>query len=124
MLHSLSQIPWATVDSDWVIEEINVDLWCKNPWWWTNGPSQYSRYVHRIVRETIPAMWDEIIAKLLNGRVVPDSESRDYDVILNEKDKVEVKTARIWSTASIRKWQLDKLGDDDLYWLVYYETKK
>lgn len=120
---SLSQLPWFSVDDDGVLSEHNVDNGIPNPNGCLNLPSKYSSQVRKIINDTIPPLWDQIVANLLWWRLVQDVESRDFDVMLPWEVEVEVKTWRIGSTTSIRQGQLEKLASNWYYGLVYYETK-
>lgn len=120
----LSHSTRVSVSSDWVIlGDVEVDNGTPLEWRGTNWPSRYSKQVRKIVRETIPPIWEKLAVDYLWGRVVPDSESSLYDVILDDWTFVEVKTSRIWSTACIREWQLNRLWIKDLFALVYFETQ-
>ncbi len=108
---------------DWrIIEDIEVDNGV--PLWWKglNGPSRYSAKVHEIVKATIPSIWDRIAAKYLWARLVPDDETKLYDLMESDWTPVEVKTGAISSTTCIREGQLNRIWSKGKYVLVYFRT--
>jgi len=116
----LSHSPWASVDSDWVIDVINMNK--GNATWnsWMNSPSKYSNIVRSIVSSVIPQIWEEITAKYIGGDVFL---GKTHDITLSDGRRVENKTARVGSSASIRQRQLELYWEDDIYALLYYEMR-
>lgn len=119
-LTSYSHSPRVEVSSEWeIIWNIDVDRGTKSKNPWKNSASKYSARVHKIVNTIIPTLWEELVAKYLGWTLF---RGLVYDMVLCDGRKVEVKTARVWSSASVREWQLEKLSQEDLYAFIYYET--
>lgn len=115
-----SQSTRVEVSEFWeIVWEIDVDRGLRSDTSWKNSSSKYSSRVHKIVNTTIPKLWEQLVAEYLWWTL---HRGIAYDVSLDDERKVEVKTGRIWSSASIREWQLERLSEQDLYAIVYYET--
>ncbi len=117
----LSKLPWFLVNPE-TGELDKLDFKKAVGWKGKYIIPSYSQTVIDAVRLITSPLWEKVLCKITGGKKVKQENNKGYDILLPNWDNLEAKVWRIGNSAVIKRNQLDYLGEDDYYGIVFYRT--